>query len=195
MKKSVISISLVLFASFTAMSQDKFVANAKSSVINWKGFKPTGSHHGTILIKEGNFEVKNNAIVGGEFTIDMNTIVDLDMPADSEYNAKLVNHLKSADFFDVEKYPTSVFKITGTGKKDGKTLIKGNLSMKDKTNPAEFLATVTFNGDNIEVKSETFTLDRSKWNVRYGSKSFFDDLADKFINDEMEISINVKAKK
>lgn len=195
MKKLVISISLVLFSSFAAMAQDNFVANAKSSVINWKGFKPTGSHHGTILIKEGNFKFENNAIVGGEFTITMNSIVNLDLPADSKSNAKLVNHLKSADFFDVEKYPTSVFKITGTEKKDGKILIKGNLSMKDKTNPAEFLATVTFNGNNMEVKSETFTIDRSKWDVRYGSKSFFNDLADKFINDEMEISVDVKATK
>jgi polyisoprenoid-binding protein YceI len=197
MKKTiltVITISFIAF-SFTNIKKTNYKVNTVISKINWKGFKPTGSHYGTIDLDNGNIIIKNDKITGGEFTINMNSIVDLDMPADNEYNAKLVGHLKSADFFDVEKYPNGSFQIKETENKDGKTLIKGELTLKDISHPVSFLADIKIENGQLTLKSETFKIDRSKWNIRYKSKSFFDDLKDKFIEDDMEISIEVIANK
>lgn len=197
MKKNIsksLSLALLLFT-ITIGAQTTYNTNLDNAVINWKGFKPTGDHYGTLLLKSGSFTINNNAITGGEFTIDMNSMVDLDLPADSEYNAKLIGHLKSDDFFGVAKYPTAHFKITGTENKGDKTLVKGNLTIKDKTNPVEFLALVKMEDGKMTFKSDTFKIDRSKWDVRYKSQSFFENLGDKFIYDDMEISISLEAKK
>jgi polyisoprenoid-binding protein YceI len=137
----------------------------------------------------------DGVITGGSFLIDMNSIVDLDIPADKEGNAKLVGHLKSADFFDVEKYPTAAFEITGMETTDGKTMLSGNLTLKDAKNNITFPVSVSDEGNTMTLTSETFTIDRSKWNVQYGSKSFFDNLGDKFINDDIELKIKVSATK
>ena len=185
----------VLLLSFTNIVKTVYKADIKNSKINWKGFKPTGSHNGVISISTGEFILENDKIIGGNFTIDMNSIIDLDMPADNEYNAKLVGHLKSEDFFDVKKHPNGTFHITGSDSKGGKTLIKGDLTLKDKTNSIAFLATVKIEGDQLTFKSETFKIDRSKYDITYKSKSFFNNLKDKFINDDMEISIEVSANK
>ena len=187
-----LGLALILI-SFTATAQHEYKTDTDNSVINWKGFKPTGEHYGTIKLTNGFFSAGNNTISGGNFTIDMNSIVNLDMDATSEYNSKLVNHLKSEDFFDSKQFPTATFKIIKATPKGEKTLIQGNLTIKDKTNSIEFLATVEFKGDKLTFKSDTFKIDRSKWDVKYKSKSFFDSLGDKFIYDDMEMTINVTA--
>ncbi len=193
--KKIIALIAIAFIGFTSLAQEKFSADLDKSVINWKGFKPTGSHHGIIKLSNGYFNLNGDKIVGGEFTIDMNSIVDLDMPADNEYNAKLVNHLKSADFFEVETYPTAKFKVTGSEQKGNKTLIKGDLTIKDKTNAVSFLAEVNQSNNQLMVKSDIFKLNRAQYNVKYKSKSFYNDLKDKFIDDDIEISILVEASK
>lgn len=169
--------------------------NTDDSTIEWKGFKPTGTHNGTINIKEGIINVNDGAIESGKFAIDMTSITVLDIPVEKEGNAKLVGHLSSADFFDVEKYPVSKFQITGIETKDGKTMLSGNLTLKDATNNISIPVTTTVNGDKLTLTSETFTIDRSKWNVEYGSKSFFDNLGDKFINDDIELKVTLTANK
>ncbi len=189
-----LGLALLLFT-VTINAQTTFKANTDNAKINWKGFKPTGDHYGTINLKNGSFTTNNNQITSGEFTIDMNSIVNLDMDATSEWNTKLVNHLKSEDFFDVKKYPTATFKITSTEKKGNKILVKGNLIIKNKSNPIEFLATIKIENNQLVFDSEIFKIDRSKWGIEYKSKSFFNDLADKFIYDDMEISITIKANK
>ena len=190
-----LAVAILLTFSFTSVKKINYKVDTATSKINWKGFKPTGSHYGTIKLADGNFIVKNEMIAGGQFTINMNSIVDLDMPEDNEYNAKLVAHLKSADFFDVVNYPNGSFEIKATENKGGKTLIKGELTLKGLIHPISFLADVKFENDRLSFKSETFKIDRSKWNIRYKSKSFFDDLKDKFIEDDMEISIELNAAK
>ena len=125
----------------------------------------------------------------------MNSIKNDDLDASSKWNAKLVNHLKSEDFFDVEKYPTVIFKITNIENKGDKTLIQGDLTIKNKTNPIEFTALVKIDKNQLIFNSETFKIDRSRWDIKYKSKSFFNNLADKFIYDEMEISITIQALK
>lgn len=168
---------------------DNYAATLTESAIEWQGYKPTGDHKGTIKITSGDFKVTDGKISGGSFVIDMNSIEE------SEDNQRLIGHLKSADFFEVETYPTATFEITGLEDKDGQTILSGNLTLKDATNNVSFPVTVSNEADVLSVSSEVFTIDRSKWNVKYGSKSFFDDLKDKFINDDIELKISVKATK
>ncbi len=172
-----------------------YKADLDNSSIMWKGFKPTGSHTGTISIKEGTIAVNDGTIESGNFTIDMNTIVVTDIPVEDEGNAKLQGHLSGGDFFDVAGFPTATFEITGIDTKEGKTVLSGNLTMKDETNNISFPVKTSIDGDTMTLRSETFTIDRSKWNIKYGSKSFFDDLGDKFINDDIELTVNLVANK
>ncbi|MCF7569578.1 YceI family protein [Sabulilitoribacter arenilitoris] len=182
-------------AATTKASAEKYTANVSESTIAWKGFKPTGTHNGTISIENGVLNMVDGKINSGTFLIDMNSIEVLDMPKENEYNAKLTGHLKSADFFDVEKHPSAAFEITGLSEAEGKTMLSGNLTLKETKNNVTFPVTVTNTDGTVILTSETFTIDRSKWNVKYGSKSFFDDLGDKFINDDIELKITVKATK
>lgn len=172
-----------------------YKANTEKSTIEWKGFKPTGSHYGTIAIKDGELSVSDDSIESGNFTIDMTSIDVNDIPEEEEDNAKLTGHLKSADFFDVEAYPNSSFEVTGIKTVDGKTMLSGNLTMKETTNNISFPVSTEMKDDMLMLTSETFTIDRSKWNVKYGSKSFFDDLGDQFINDDIELKISLVATK
>ena len=161
------------------------------SSIAWKGFKPTGSHNGTIAIKAGKLNVNNGVIESGKFVIDMTTIVVTDIPVEEEGNGKLAGHLKSADFFNVEAFPIAQFEITGSETIEDKTMLSGNLTLKEATNNISFPVTTDVKDGVVTLTSETFTIDRSKWNVEYGSKSFFDNLGDKFINDDVELKITL----
>lgn len=188
-----ILLTVFLMCSIFMVGQSQFKIDEASSFVNWKGSKPTGEHFGTVKLKSGDFTYQDKKIVGGEFEIDMNSIINLDMPSDSESNAKLVKHLKSDDFFDVSKYPVAIFKLSSTEPKGDKTLCTGNLTIKGITHQVAFLATVVQKGKTLSLKSETFTIDRSKWNIKFKSKSFFSDLGDKFIDDDIELSVDVLA--
>ncbi|RMA57905.1 YceI family protein [Ulvibacter antarcticus] len=221
MKKSILKISLIAFISLGVVSckdsKDKtneatieaaeasntatdYTVNTTNSVISWEGNKPTGSHVGNIRLSAGSISINKNEIEAGNFTIDMNSIVDKDL--EGEDKANLEAHLKGTvagkegDFFDVNTYPTATFEITNsTTSAPGKTTIKGNLTIKDKTNPIEFPATITLTEGKLLIKSETFSIDRTKWGVNYGSKSIFDNLGDKFISDEMKLTVELHATK
>jgi len=178
----------------------KYKANAEASTLEWKGFKPTGTHNGTVNIETGTFSFNNGTIESGTFLIDMTSIVSLDLEGDMKNN--LENHLKGTvegkegDFFNVTKYPSAAFEITGSkAMEDGKTELSGNLTIKGVKNNISFPVSVTNNGDEMTMVSDAFSIDRTKWNVNYGSKSVFDNLGDKFINDDMELKINIKATK
>ena len=171
------------------MDAVKYMANAEESTIEWQGYKPTGTHKGTINIESGTLSMNGGTIESGTFLIDMTSIKE------SESNARLEGHLKGPDFFDVEKYASAVFEITGLTTTDDKAMLSGNLTLKDTKNNVTFPVTVSEDGDAVTLTSEVFTIDRSKWNVQYGSKSFFDNLGDKFINDDIELKIIIKAKK
>ncbi len=179
----------------TEVSSEKYTADVATSTIEWKGFKPTGTHNGTINIESGVLNITNGKINSGTFLINMKSIAVLDMPKEDKYNAKLVGHLTSPDFFDVEKHPSAAFEITGLSEVEGKTMLSGNLTLKETKNNVTFPVTVTNTDGGVTLISETFTIDRSKWNVKYGSKSFFDDLGDKFINDDIELKIMIKTNK
>lgn len=177
------------------VNSESFTVKTDASTIEWKGFKPTGSHNGTIAIDSGVLDITNGNVVGGSFIIDMKSITITDIPAEEKGNAKLKGHLSSPDFFDVEKYPNAGFTITGLESVEGKMMLSGNLSLKGAKNNVTFPVTVSNENGVVTLTSETFTIDRTKWNVQYGSKSIFDNLGDKFINDDMELKVMVKAAK
>ncbi len=188
MKTIKILITLLLATSLTAFAEKRPVTIEKSSV-NWTGSKIGSIHHGEVKIKSAYFEVKNNTIVGGEVVMDMKTISDKDL-TDPKYNKMLVDHLKSDDFFGVEKFPTATFVLTKvTSFKNNKATVWGNITIKGKTEKVKFV--VTKKGDDYSTQ---LNVDRSKFDVRYGSDSFFDNLGDKVIDDIfiLDISLHVK---
>lgn len=171
-----------------------YVANAETSVLNWKGSKPTGTHNGTVAIKDGNFTVADGELTAGSFTVDMGTITVLDIPADKKGNKNLTGHLKSGDFFDVENNPTSTFVITSVDQTEG-VVVTGDLTVKGITQSISFPAEVSTTETGVVMKGAPFMIDRTKFGIEYKSKSIFDDLKDKFIDDEFEISFEVNAAK
>lgn len=185
MKKSILSIAIVVIAfitfSFTTPIKDKKEIKKETSQIVWKAYKVTGSHTGTIALKSGSLTFENDKLVGGEFIIDMPKIIATDLTG--EYKDKLEGHLKSDDFFGVEKFPTSTLVFTSV-KSNGKNSyeVVGDLTIKGKTNPVTFVMAVYGNKANASVK-----VDRAKYDVKYGSTSFFDNLADKAIYDEFDL--------
>jgi len=178
-----------------------YQADVESSKITWIGTKPTGAHDGTIAISGGQVMVNNGRITGGEMVIDMNSIVVLDL-TDPATNERLRGHLLSADFFEVETYPearfvfTSVEEYTGeqTGNIEFTHTVSGNLTMKDATRNVSFPARVEIKDGAIKAVSDKFIIDRSEWNVRYGSRRFFDNLRDNFIHDDIVLEIHFHAK-
>jgi len=182
----IVSIVVLLLAMSVASFSQKKEVNTKTSVVKWTGNKVGGSHNGEIQLKSGYFEFKNDQITSGEVVIDMNTITDKDLE-DEGYNQKLVGHLKSDDFFGVKSYPTSSFKVTKATKfNKGKATVSGKLTIKGKTEQLTF--------DVVKVGSEytgQLKVDRSKFDVRYGSNSFFDNLGDKVIDDIFILDIKL----
>ncbi len=179
-----------------AEAQGEIVAiDYANSRLAWIGYKPTGQHDGIISFSEGSLNVKNQTITGGEFVIDINSLKVVDI-VDPEMNASLRGHLLSPDFFDVALFSTARFVISSVEEmvQAGSThQITGNLTMKDVTKSVTFPAEIKFTDNRIEANSVAFTIDRAAWNIRYGSKTFFDNLRDNFINDEVTIKISIVA--
>ena len=188
-------IFVILIASvFTAAllpAQKKLVADAAATVIDWKGDKIVGSFHvGTIELKSGWLTVDGTSVTGGEFIVDMNSIKNSDVK-DEKMRERLVGHLKSDDFFGVEKYPLSMLVITGSCKSaDGKMLFRGNLTIKEATHPVEFTATESKSG-NVVTYAAAINFDRSLYDVRFGSGKFFSNLGDNAINDEIKLNVKL----
>jgi polyisoprenoid-binding protein YceI len=168
-------------------------ADTSASTITWIGKKVTGEHNGAINLKDASFDLKEGVLVGGNFTIDMATMVSLDL--EGEWKQKLEGHLKSDDFFGVEKFPTATFVITrSVPKGPGKYKVVGDITIKGVTEQIQFPVDVTEENGQITGTAKV-TIDRSKLNVRYGSGSFFDNLGDKTIYDDFELSIKIVVNK
>lgn len=169
--------ALLLVVTFSTFAQKSDI-KVNQSTVKWTGNKIGGSHNGEIKVKDGYFEFKGENIVGGKVVIDMSTITNIDLD-DAGYNQKLVGHLKSDDFFGVETYPTSTFKLSKASKfKNNKATISGVLTIKDKSQNVSIEVT-----RKDKVYTSQLKVDRSKYGVRYGSNSFFDNLGDKAIDD------------
>jgi len=161
--------------------------------INWIGRKVTSSHKGTIKISSGEIQVENNTIKGGNFTIDMTSIENTDLDASSG-KAKLEGHLKSPDFFDVAKYPTAKFEITKVvAVKNNPSIthnIFGNLTLKDVTKNIGFNTKLAIKDGALLAIIPNFKIDRTAFNVEYGSGKLADAIKDKVILDEIELGIS-----
>lgn len=199
MKKSIsilgLATSVILFMAFTKpVKKEVFKIDTEKSSIDWVAKKVTGKHNGTIKIASGELVLNNKALKSGSFLIDMNSIVVSDLTG--EYNQKLITHLRSDDFFSVEKNAVSKFEITKI-KAAGKDRmnITGNLTIKGITQPITFPASIKMDGKAIVAVAKGVKVDRTKYDIRYGSKTFFGSIGDKAIDDEFELAINLVATK
>ncbi|GGE19972.1 YceI family protein [Psychroflexus salis] len=181
--KGIFATAIVAVIGFTtANAQEK--VNIKESQIKWVGEKLTGSHDGTIDLKSGYFLMEGGELVGGEFIVDMTTINVTDLEGDSK--SDLEGHLNSDDFFGVSNHKTAKFVINTAAKKGNTYGVSGTLTIKGKSNP------IAFDLDMANGKANTtLKIDRTKYDIKYGSGSFFDNLGDKTIYDEFTLMVNL----
>ena len=168
-------------------SDASYTINPDQSIIVWTGREVTTSKHfGNIYFASGQFEVKSGLISSGEFVVDMTTIDNQDLP--EERRGRLEAHLKSDDFFSVESHPTALLSILSSESlADGKWLVSGELTIKTFTHPVEFEMLNSNDGWKANL-----VFDRSKYEVKFRSGTFFENLGDKLIYDDIELAINLK---
>src|SRR5690606_8789868 len=185
--KAVSLSAIVAFATFSfTTTKEKKTVNVETSTVQWKGYKVTGSHYGTINLKSGALIFDGETLTGGTFEIDMNTINTQDL--EGSYKDKLDAHLKSDDFFGVAKYPTATLVFTNVEATCKNAYeVTGDLTIKGNTNAVTFDLSVYGSKATANVK-----IDRSKYDVRYGSTSFFDGLKDKAIYDEFDLVVDLE---
>ena len=190
MKKSIIMILLISFSlllvSFTINKVEKKLIDTSKSKIEWYGAKITGKHNGTINLKSGNFIFEKNKLTGGEFVVDMKTIVCIDLNDKIQLKKRLEEHLNSADFFNVEIYPESKFKITSIHTlAPNKYKITGDLTIKNITLPQS--CEITFDANKAHG---SIIIDRTKYDMTIRSASVFENLGNKMVYDEFELKFS-----
>jgi polyisoprenoid-binding protein YceI len=200
MKNITIAIATILlniaaFANNSEGDPKTMKIDSKKSKVQWIAEKVTGTHDGHVTIKEGSLTISNNEITGGEVILDMTTIT-VDDIKDESTNAKLKGHLLSDDFFSVAKNPASTFKLkkfSPLKSPDGNNYtVTGTLTIKGISNDISFPAKIDITG-NLVTASADVTFDRTKWDIRYNSGSFFDGLGDYMIYDDVKIKFNIVA--
>ena len=202
MKKIILLTLAGAFAGFSFAEKDEnaetYKLSKEASKVEWTGKKVTGQHSGNISIEESELFVKNDIIEGGTIIFDMTSITCNDMQG--EMSDKLVSHLKSNDFFSVEKFKTATFKIKSVkllnAAEEGKAnqTITGDLTIKGITHEISFPAMVSFKNGKMVAIGEA-TVDRSKFDVRFGSPSFFENIGEKAIYDDFTLNFKLAAKK
>ena len=187
--------AIAVFSAFKpALKSENFIIDTKASSIEWNAEKVTGKHNGTIKLASGNLVFNGNSLQGGSFITDMKTISVTDL--EGEYKQKLEGHLNADDFFGTAKYGTSNFKITKvTPTGANQVTISGNLTIKGITKPLSFPATVKREKNAVVAVAKNVKIDRTQYDIKYNSKSFFSSIGDKAISDEFLLSINLVAKK
>jgi polyisoprenoid-binding protein YceI len=177
-------VAAITFAAFT-FKETTFKIDSQKSKITWFGKKVTGSHNGTVNLAEGNLTTNGKKLTGGTFTIDMTSLKDADA------NARLENHLKSDDFFSTEKFPTATLVTSKIESKGGdQYAVKGILTIKGIANEIEFPATIKVSKGEISAQAKII-VDRTKFDIRYRSGNFFQNLGDKVIEDNFELNVNL----
>ena len=191
MKKIFLTTALAIITTFSFATKphtDNVRLDAKSSTVKWIGSKVASAHEGTINIQKGMLMIDYGTLVGGQFSIDMNSINNTDIESE-EYSAKLEGHLKDEDFFNVEEFPTATITIIKAVKgTENNYSIIANLTIKGITHPIAFDANVNINGINF-LATAKIKIDRTKWGIEYKSGNFFKDLGDNIILDEIEFDI------
>lgn len=187
--KAVIFLLIVQNVNLNAFGQDALSVLPYESSIVWRGKKVTGSHYGQIFLKEGTIVLQDNTPQSGELIVDMNTIRVQDL-TNRKMNAKLLTHLKSEDFFHVEEHPYASFAFSESKEQE----IVGSMTIKGITNEIKIPFESEYQNDTLTATT-SFTFDRTKWDIRYGSGNFFSNLGDSMIDDEVAVEITLKAVK
>jgi polyisoprenoid-binding protein YceI len=192
LRASVAVFAVFALLAFTKPAPVKFKVDTKASTLVWTGKKVTGQHTGNVPLTAGELTVEGKQIKQGTFEIDLSSLTVTDLK-DEGSNAKLVGHLKNEDFFNVAKYPKATFEISSITPKAGdEYLVKGKLTIKGITNDIEFPATIKNDGKKLTATAK-IVVDRTKYDIRYGSSSFFDNLGNKAISNEFELDLNLVA--
>lgn len=178
-------------STFGAFAQT-YKVDPAASKITYVGKKVTGEHTGTVTIKEGTLTFKGEELTGGQLVADMNSLTSTDI-TDAEYNTKYVSHMKSPDFFNTEKYPTSTLKIKSSKKVGNGLEVKGDLTMIGKTKPVKFVIENLVKTDSTVTGKTNMTLNRTQWGLKYGSANFFKGLGDKAIHDDFTLAVEITA--
>ncbi|MEO3402635.1 YceI family protein [Mucilaginibacter sp. CAU 1740] len=175
------------------METKNFEIVNNQSRIEWIGRKVTGAHDGTINIARGTFNVVDGKLTGGEFTIDTTSIKILDIE-DAATNAQFAGHLASDDFFAIEKYPEATLVIKSVAPKTAEEYhIEGNLTIKGISHPVVFDAAANINGDTLAATGKII-IDRTKYEMKFRSGNFFQNLGDTLIYNDFDLNISVTAK-
>jgi polyisoprenoid-binding protein YceI len=188
----ILAVILAVFAMAFTSKNLEYTVDKNQTKVEWVGKKVTGEHNGYVNVANGNLSTKGNQITGGIIEIDMASITCEDIK-DEKSNQNLVGHLKSDDFFSTAKHPKAtlvVGKVTPKGKNQYQ--VKGDLTIKGIKHPVEFPATITHDGTKLNALAN-ITIDRTKYDIRYGSGSFFDNLGDKAIDNNFVLNINLVA--
>lgn len=193
----VMSAALMLGASQVTVAGGKdnsYKVVPEKSELKWTAKKVTGSHFGFVKIKDGQLQADGTTIKGGKFEIDLTTIKVEDLK-DPEYNGKLLGHLKSDDFFSVDKFPSSTLEISSAKSKGGDQYeLSGNLIIKGISNPISFPATIKVSDKGVIAVAQ-ITVDRIKYGIKYGSASFIEGIGDKAIDDTFTLDVKLTAQK
>ena len=191
--KLITTLILSVAAAFTlAENPAPATVNKAESQVRWEASKVTGTHWGYVPIKNAELDVKGGKIAGGSFDMDMANLTVEDL-TDPKSKGNLTNHLKSDDFFSVEKFNTSTFKITSAKTTNGTDYtIAGTLTIKGISQPVSFPAKASVAGGKMTATGQ-ITFDRTKFEIKYRSGSYFEDLADKMIYDEVKLDVKLVA--
>ena len=187
--------SLFLFASLFFLATATTVQlDTTASQATWKGYKVTGNHEGTIAVKSGELTFEEGSLTGGTIVIDMASLKTTDLSGETA--AKLEGHLKSPDFFGVEAHPTATLTVTKVVSRGlpGEYRVTADVTIKEATKSIKF-NTVVKEEMGAYVATADIKLDRTDFDVRYGSGSFFDNLGDKTIYDEFDLGVKLVTKK
>ncbi len=174
----------------------EFALDPAQSEIEWTGSKTLIASYedsGSLEAEGGEVSVQNGVVTGGTIVFDMTTITGMETSNTENTVDRLTTHLKSADFFDVENFPTATFTIASVAPStEGENMYtaNGTLTMKGKTNPVTFPAQIYMNDGMVHVDAD-ITIDRTLWDVRFGSGKFFQDLGDNVIDDEFDVDAHV----
>tara|TARA_B110000858_G_C17719315_1_gene434492 strand:+ start:71 stop:661 length:591 start_codon:yes stop_codon:yes gene_type:complete len=192
MKKTFFTIALAILTAFSFATKphiDNVRVDTKNSTIKWIGSKISSNHEGTINIDKGMLMIDHGKLVGGQFSIDMQSLATTDMS--DKYNKKLDGHLKNEDFFNVEEFPLATINLTKVMKGAGNSYkIVADLTIKGITHPISFAAEIEINGINVSAAAN-IRIDRTKWDIKYNSGNFFENLGDKLILDEIILDVSL----
>ncbi len=187
-KASAILLATTLLGSSIVLAGGSYNVDTSASSISWKGSKVGGAHEGTVSLKSGNLEFSGGGLSGGSFEIDMTTINTTDLSGGRK--KKLDGHLMSNDFFSVESFPSAKVKITNVSKGAEKGVydVTADLSVKGISKEIQFTAHIDHNGDSATAKAD-IVFDRSNYDVKFRSGSFFQNLGNKLIHDDVEVGV------